>query len=97
MPEWKKNAYGYPVFRAGNEYKPINPAAEPVVGDRVRLEFENCSFDVEIENAEENRYIGRVHSIGPEPILEAHGVRRGDRVDFALDNVMHLNQMNVGG
>lgn len=59
----------------------------PRTGDRVSLTYNGYDYEVIIKEIAGDTFKGEVTSIGPTPILEANGIRRGDEVVFKKEHI----------
>lgn len=60
------------------------------VGESVNLTLDNMEFTVKITSIEGSNYAGNVVRIGPEPKLEAAGIKRNDNVTFQANHIRRI-------
>ncbi len=61
---------------------PVDMNSPPRVGEKVRLTSDGFEFEVEITHVTAPELRGIVRRIGPQPLLEAIGIKRGESVSF---------------
>lgn len=69
---------------------PIDTDSSPRIGEVARLTHQGFEFDVQITATENNELSGRITRIGPDPAIEAAGLKRGDVVQFKLSDIETL-------
>ena len=69
---------------------PVDMNSPPAVGDTARLSKDDYEFDVEITAISGAELSGTVTRIGPQPAIEAAGIKRGDTVSF---NSVHIHTL----
>lgn len=69
---------------------PVDMNSPPAVGETARLTKDGYEFDVEIEGTTGAELSGVVTRIGPQPAVEAAGIKRGDTVSFHAVHVHTL-------
>lgn len=69
---------------------PIDMNSPPTTGETARLTKGGYEFDVEIKDASGAALSGVVTRIGPQPAIEAAGIKRGDIVSFHTDHIHTL-------
>lgn len=69
---------------------PLDMNSPPAVGETARLTKEGYEFDVEIKGVSGPSLSGVVTRIGPEPAIEAAGIKRGDAVSFQAIHIHTL-------
>lgn len=69
---------------------PIDMNSPPVIGEIARLTKKGYEFDIEIQDTSREALSGVVTRIGPQPAIEAAGIKRGDVVSFYTGHIHAL-------
>lgn len=75
---------------------PIDMDAPPKVGETARLTTGGFEFDVEISEIDDGRISGEVVRIGPDALLNAADIKRGDVVFFHVEHIHTLYRTRDG-
>jgi len=70
----------------------VDMDSPPAIGDRVTLQKSGFSFEVLLTAAAFAHLCGTIECIGPEPAVEALGIKCGDRVVFQSCNVFTVTR-----
>lgn len=69
---------------------PVDMNSPPAIGETARLTKDGYEFDVEIKEISGSELSGVVTRIGPQPAIEAVGIKRGDAVNFQAVHIHTL-------
>ncbi|KYN87781.1 hypothetical protein ATY36_02795 [Vibrio cidicii] len=69
---------------------PVDMDSDIEVGEHAKLKAGDIEVKVRIINVLDDSFEGEVTEIGPDPRIEADGLRRGDVIDFIEQNIVTL-------